>query len=526
MAQQFVTIPRDCLPHYDELYSVSDLHLGGPAGFQIFNSGAELAWLIDHARDSQADHVALVINGDFVDFLAEQPSKYFDPEGAAAKLTRITEDEAFAPVFAALREFVRRPQRSLVINLGNHDLELALPWVRQRLLDLLTRDSPDPDAARGRITLSLDGTGFACLVGPSKVVCVHGNEVDTWNLADYEAIRHLAQEVVHGRPVASDWVPNAGTQMVIEVMNEIKHKYPFVDLLKPETSGVLPILGVFEPLKVSQLTAADSILSRLGWDKLRRITGFLGGEADEKEGGRRDAPALLSALPTSDAAARPEAVTPAAGLPLPRGGLSRRANLAQQLLDGAEQELAAGLDPLALVPADQRANQLGYYEAVRNWFEGKDKPEVAREALERLRHDRSFLFDEPDKTFQWLDEQIAGDAEFVLAGHTHLERALPRRKGRGWYYNSGTWARLIRLEERVLASPELFAKVFDALRAGSMKALDDFAEEGYKLVMRRLTVVAVWAEQGRTLAELRRVEAAKGGRLALTAVPESRLPRG
>jgi UDP-2,3-diacylglucosamine pyrophosphatase LpxH len=529
MANQSVTIPRDCLPQYDELYSVSDLHLGGPTGFQIFNAGAELAALIDSVRESQAARVAFVVNGDFVDFLAEQPSKYFDAEGAVAKLDRITGDEAFAPVFEALRRFVARPKRYLVINLGNHDLELALPWVRARLLDLLAGDD---DAARGRITLSLDGAGFLCRVGNSEVMCVHGNEVDTWNLADYEAIRRLGQEVVHGRPVPAEWIPNAGTKMVIEVMNEVKHDFPFVDLLKPETSGVLPILQALAPLKSTQLEAAVSIAARFGVDMVRRLTGFLGGEDDRAGGPQASAPSLLSALPAYDAAASSEAAPAAPVSVRPAGrdcGQSRREQLAARLLDDAELRLAACVDPLTLVAADQRTRQLGYGQAFVNWLWGEDQSEVVREALEKLRHDRSFEFDEPDKTFEWLDEQIAGNAEFILAGHTHLERALPRRKGRGWYFNSGTWARLIKLDERMLTDSDLFARVFKALGAHSMQALDDFNEEGLPLVMHRLTVVAVCAGDGRTYAELRRVRktgAKGGGGFAVEVDERTRFPRG
>jgi hypothetical protein len=72
MSNRLITIPETCIPQFDELYSISDLHLGGEPGFQIFGSGKELAWLIRHlgAERPERTRVALVINGDFVDFLA------------------------------------------------------------------------------------------------------------------------------------------------------------------------------------------------------------------------------------------------------------------------------------------------------------------------------------------------------------------------------------------------------------------------------------------------------------------------
>ena len=39
---------RDYFPSFDELYVISDLHLGGKPGFQIFNSGKELKQFVEH----------------------------------------------------------------------------------------------------------------------------------------------------------------------------------------------------------------------------------------------------------------------------------------------------------------------------------------------------------------------------------------------------------------------------------------------------------------------------------------------
>jgi UDP-2,3-diacylglucosamine pyrophosphatase LpxH len=492
MSTALVPVPSESLPHFDELYVISDLHLGGPRGFQIFNSGVELARLIRHLRAAKPRRrVALLINGDFVDFLAERPSKHFDPAGAAAKLTRITEDPAFSDTFEALREFVAARNRHLVLNLGNHDLELALPWVRAHLLTLLAGDN---DAARGRITLAFDGAGFLCRVGGAEVMCVHGNEVDDWNLANYEVIRRFGMEVLQGRPVES-WIPNAGSQLVIDVMNEIKGRFPFVDLLKPETSGVLPILYALAPEQGDKLNAIAATFARLGFDKLRRMTGFLGAE-DEEE---------AAALPASAALALPDAAasthTGPNGLPAATRREVDGRKLAARMLAEAEERMHKGVDPLSLVAADRRGQYLGWTEAVMKLVRGESKPEVLREALEKLREDRSFDFGEEDVTFKRLDERISGNAEFVVAGHTHLERALRRKVGRGYYFNSGTWARLVRLEPEVLADAQRFAAVYEVFGAGSMEKLDDFPG----LVLRRLTVVAVCEESGQTYGELQRV---------------------
>jgi hypothetical protein len=253
----------------ESLLVVSDLHLGGREGFQIFGSTAELAWLIDRvATAPQPGTHGLLINGDFIDFLAEEPSVHFDPDGAVAKLDGVW--QRFEPVFAALQRFLLTSHRLLIVNLGNHDLELALPWVRAHLALRLAGD----EAARARLLWVTDGTGVRCRVGSASVVCVHGNEVDSWNIADYERLRRIGRDRQLGLPVEA-WMPNAGTRMVIEVMNQIKRQYPFVDLLKPETEGVLPILAALNPGVHRKLLDLAGIAGRKAWDLARMRTGFL-----------------------------------------------------------------------------------------------------------------------------------------------------------------------------------------------------------------------------------------------------------
>ena len=63
-------------PAFDELWVVSDLHMGGrrdaDQNLQAFNQGPRLAKLIAHAAEqSPAGNVALVLNGDVFDSLAE-----------------------------------------------------------------------------------------------------------------------------------------------------------------------------------------------------------------------------------------------------------------------------------------------------------------------------------------------------------------------------------------------------------------------------------------------------------------------
>ena len=428
------------------------------------NSGPELAKLIDHVG-GKPGKVALAINGDAVDFLAEPDAKAFDPDGAIRKLSRIVGDRSFQPVWDAFRKFVRGENRRLIITLGNHDLELALPWVRAHLLDLIA----DDDAARGRVILAFDGAGFLCRVGNATVLCVHGNEVDDWNVTDHETIRRFGRDLQQGRSVGA-WIPNAGTHLVIDVMNDIKKGYPFVDLLKPELEAVIPVLLAVAPEKRDRISGAFPVLRRLVADKVRRATGWLGAED-------RTERVSVGATPVV---------------------IGRPAMNHDALMAAAEDQLWRDVEPIALVREAERDQQLGFREAAWSWIRGGDPRETLRTALDGLQKDRSFEWTQEDDTFRQLDRSIGQDVDFILAGHTHLERALRRSKTGGFYLNSGTWVRLIKIDPKILADQAEFNKVYGALAAGTMTALDAFPE----LVLRKRTVVVIRAAARGTRGEL------------------------
>ncbi len=235
-------------PSFDRVYVISDLHMGGPTGRQISNTADRLEKFVNAIAKEQGD-IALVINGDAVDFLAESSAIHFDPEGALDKLARIYTDPAFSPAWRALEGLVAAG-KTLVITLGNHDPELALPEVREWLLHKLTGGDA---TAVGRIVMSYDGAGYRCNVGGRSVLCTHDNEVDAWNVIDYGRLFREARDANQGRPPVDAWTVNAGTRMVIEVMNGVKRDHPFVDLLKPESEAVIPTLVAINPKLLTQL---------------------------------------------------------------------------------------------------------------------------------------------------------------------------------------------------------------------------------------------------------------------------------
>ncbi|MBM4299754.1 MAG: hypothetical protein FJ143_18585, partial [Deltaproteobacteria bacterium] len=223
---------------HTSIYVISDLHLGGSPGengrpgFQICppRTHVLLKQFIDRlpGRTPSSD-TRLVIAGDIVDFLAEEPFLAFtpDPETARKKLARILDDTA--QVWEALQRFAKR-DGALTLMLGNHDIELALPGVRQLFLD---RMGP------GRIDFIYDNEAFTC--GP--VLIEHGNRFDEWNAVPHGALRRVRSQLSRALPVKPEFPVLPGSRLVIDVMNPLKRQYAFIDLLKPEDAGALPIVA-------------------------------------------------------------------------------------------------------------------------------------------------------------------------------------------------------------------------------------------------------------------------------------------
>lgn len=480
--------------HVDELNVISDLHLGGRKGFQIFGSTSELVWLIKKLTDiPRTRKVALVINGDFVDFLAEADPQYFDPLGAIEKLDRIlVEDEVFKPILPALSAFARKQNRLLVINLGNHDLEIALPWVKEHLINRIAGNDPK---AHQRIRILTEGSGALFQINATKIYCAHGNEVDPWNVTDHEMIRRIGRDLLQGKAYKS-WVPNAGTKLVIDAMNEIKKEFPFVDLLKPEQGAVIPILAALKPSLAEKLKNAPSVLTRRMKDAMRMATGFLG---DEEETENEDT-WWRETNPINQAELK-----------------ATSASLGRKLLSNADDQYHSSQSAIDMLSGNDEDELLGSVSAFWALATGKSTSEVVRAKLDVLEKDKSFDLLNQDETFKEFDELIGVNRDIIVTGHTHLERAVRRQRASGIYYNTGTWARLIEIGQERLEDADKFKEMFDAIEEGTIEALQKVPG----LIKRTNTVLRVKEDKGRVESELFHVEKRKR-RTMLAAVDGSR----
>ena len=467
------------LPAFDELHVVSDLHMGGRAGAQILRETVRLANFIGRlAAQRPQGQLALVLNGDVFDTLAEDVAGYVAVDDARSTVERIMNDPSFVPIWDALAAFVKRPGRTLVIVIGNHDIEMAFPPV-QRLL--LARLAGDDLTARARITISAAGAGFTCRVGGSRVYCIHGNEVDPWNYNRYEDLARVSRRMNAGQTLTQDeWQPNAGTRMVKEVMNTVKRTYAWIDLLKPETSAAVGTLLVLDPSQAK---------------KIQQMFGVVG----ERRRGDAQVDARLSAdaaaVSGRAGAALPPTPTPSLEQmlgPALRQGLGERT---EDMLLQAEQNYKKGAASAG--PNARTDNTLGtpqlIVDRLTGWLTGITQAQALRRALrDWLQNDKSFDFDDRDDTFTQISESVGPAIDFIVTGHTHLERAIDMGQGR-FYFNTGTWIRLMRFTPEMLASEVAFAEVYKVLADGRMKAIDAGVPGGPPLVLDRTSAVSICA---------------------------------
>src|SRR5688572_27766333 len=158
------------------IFVISDLHLGGaPAengkpSFQMcsFEGRKRLADFIRYVADQHTSthNAHLILNGDIVDFLAEQSFASFtiNDKEAHDKLSNIF--ERTANVWDNLATCVGKGVR-LTLLLGNHDAELSLPATRRLLLQ---RIGP------GQIEFLYDNEAFV----EDSILIEHGNRYDAW----------------------------------------------------------------------------------------------------------------------------------------------------------------------------------------------------------------------------------------------------------------------------------------------------------------------------------------------------------
>jgi UDP-2,3-diacylglucosamine pyrophosphatase LpxH len=150
---------------------LSDTHIGGDEGHDIFESPEELTALLEELS-THGDSVELVLSGDFFDLLEIGDL----PDGENRAAVTISRPE-YRTLFSALRAFARGEGHRVIYLAGNHDAEV---WWNPAVQKTLRKERLVDEFA-----LSY-AARFESV--PKRVIyCEHGNQFDPANTQrDYE----------------------------------------------------------------------------------------------------------------------------------------------------------------------------------------------------------------------------------------------------------------------------------------------------------------------------------------------------
>jgi UDP-2,3-diacylglucosamine pyrophosphatase LpxH len=499
------------------VYVISDLHLGGDPEFRMMTHPDKLAAFIGGLAGGGGAR-ELVINGDFIDFLAEKDSGpeqepawvpfRAEPREAVACLHKIAKGMD-APVFAALGALLDAGHR-LTILPGNHDIELCLPAVRaafERHIGL----RPTHD-----YRFIHDGEGYAI----GDVLIEHGNRYDSFNVVDHERLHQVRVKQTLGQydPKAVPFAPPLGSVFVARVMNHIKQKYAFIDLLQPSGPALAALLLALDPHErsrvrdLARMYRAYRKRRRTAEKRWEREEVFRGGGdpredrgEDPREVYRGEDPYGLYRWADGGAA---DVLTEAGSGDDGDEGDVIGSLLVDVLGDDAFTDVAAesapvtrggGLEEVLTRPERRDATRggalevlgQGGWEVLRLLVGGRAKQikrlHLLRSAIRKLGDDPSFDRDREPEGSVYLERAEAltrrrdGDGGFrhVVFGHTHHAKDVALSGG-GRYLNSGTWANLMRFP-RELFDPEVDDEVATSILEGFLADLKDERLDEYVL---------------------------------------------
>lgn len=211
---------------------LSDLHLGNGGPYDIFAGDEALTALVD-SLTSEPHRV--VLNGDTFDFLLNEDPLGLDAVRAVGQARALVAHPPTAHVMAALGR-VLRVGGEVLITLGNHDLELALPEVQ----DVFRAALQQPADLAGKLSFPVGTAPLLLQVGGATVLIAHGEQADDMNRVDVETLSAPpdASHPFHYPP---------GSLLVKTLLNPLKRRenMRYMDLLKPDFEGaVLTALGV------------------------------------------------------------------------------------------------------------------------------------------------------------------------------------------------------------------------------------------------------------------------------------------
>jgi UDP-2,3-diacylglucosamine pyrophosphatase LpxH len=401
---------------------ISDLHLGGAESAMMSWPDRLAAFVTGLPADLADDEqLELVIAGDVIDFLAVEPFAAWtpDPQAASQKLASVVRGP-HGVVFEALSDHVGAGHR-LTVLLGNHDIELALPAVQAAFLEGLA-------AAQHEVRFVDDGRAWR--IGGALIE--HGNRYDEANVNDWDVLRASASAQSRGEDYAGpDLETSAGSEIVFKVINPLKERYPFIDLLQPQGEVIAFLLLAFEPSL------------KWDWGKLARM---IHGKVRQDRNRRGRQPGRTRNVAASDALAEDPGLRAEFGehyesFRTPRGEVGTVDWIRAFLRPGSAglREIIDSGGPSA-IPLDQL---LRIRAALRSMLKGDHSQDAGSDAVGPCGAAALRLL---GQTVHHQPVQV------VVMGHTHQPReVIPEGGSQATYINTGTWVDVIRVPDQVLA---------------------------------------------------------------------------
>lgn len=208
---------------------ISDLHLsagkmlkGKRNLLEDFHYDSELIDFLNYysSGDYQELEVELVINGDFLDFLAVPFVEFYDDEfwsekAALAKLDMIM--KAHQPVFKNMKKFLAQPNKSIVYIIGNHDAEFVFDSLKEKFKNFF-------EELAEKIIISNSLHTFIPVQG---VYIQHGHQYEKAN--DFDQDNSII-ETVSGEKY---FIPPWGSYWVTNIINKYKQERGFINAVRP-----------------------------------------------------------------------------------------------------------------------------------------------------------------------------------------------------------------------------------------------------------------------------------------------------
>jgi UDP-2,3-diacylglucosamine pyrophosphatase LpxH len=472
------------------VFVVSDLHLGGrkepdPFGFQKCSPTCQRRfcdfadWLCHHPDRAQRTF-HLVLNGDLVDFLSEEPFVSFRAHDGAAteKLDRIL--DRHTAVWSALQRVVESGIQVSIL-LGDADLELSFPGPRRRMLDTL---------GSGRVEFIYDNQALS--IGP--ILIEHGNRYDRVHTVPHNKLRHVRSNL--SRRESPKILPNLlGRELVANVANELKRcGLTFVDMVKPEPVAALLLMATVdgEWLEKTQLRNLIRTMLRPGGNF---VDPAFYTDPREKASDSMEHPAVLDFERSFSQAgvANPlkswltDTQTKARRDPLRREAVDHPEELLGRLLtlpieeqkgseppqigqdDGGADSAGAGRAKPPNSAHESGWEQKAFWKQWRTIRENRSA-ELTRCLLAGLRAFRQPYFsawssDREDPCYLRAADTAAKEGyRVVVYGHTHLPKQLSLPRRNALYLNTGSWT------EKMNVPPA----VWDRDVSVAQNALNDF----------------------------------------------------